>query len=102
MTSIDILMDKIAKLEHADAIQNSKIKQLEIECSSLRSMLDDTRKEGCVGTCCKKLVSRCRKLVCFYGMVNDARRTTKTTAIERRKNVGCYNGAPQTVRTSYK
>lgn len=39
MTSIDIMLDKIANLERVDAIQNSKIKQLEIECDSLRSML---------------------------------------------------------------
>lgn len=39
MTSIEILMDKIAKLEHADAIQNSRIKQLEMECNSLDSIL---------------------------------------------------------------
>ena len=39
MTSIDIMLDRIANLERVDAIQNSKIKQLEIECDSLRSML---------------------------------------------------------------
>lgn len=65
MTSIDILMDKIAKLEHADAIQNSKIKQLEIECSSLRSMLDDTRKEGCVGTCLQEIGEQMQEVGVF-------------------------------------